>query len=274
MDALQPSAGLDAFFQTLRSAPQRALLLDHDAVMALFHADHGRAALDPDLRTLLNAILQDGTWLMIIGGQAIHRLLPLLGLERHPEIWGGRGWERLHPDGRFTIVPLGRLHAQGLAEARIWLEERNVLYAYEDQPASIAVHWRGLPSMAADASRAELVRQWSPLAQRTGLIVRTLDNGIELCAPGREGVAVQTVHAERGAEAVIAYLGDDVTGDAFRAVKPHGLGVLLRTTPHPSAADLWLRTPAELLAFLDRWHQVGRPCGLEEEIILRHSPRL
>jgi trehalose 6-phosphate phosphatase len=258
MDVPQPSVDLDAFFQTLRSASQRALLLDHDAVLALFHAAHRQAALDPDLRAVLNAILQDGqTWLVIISGQAVSRLLPLLELERRPEVWGARGWERLHPDGRCTIAPLGRLQAQGLAEARTWLEERNVLYAYEDQPASIAVHWRGLTPMAVDASRAELVQQWSPLAQKTGLIIRTLDNGIELCAPGREGVAVQNVRVERGAETAIAYLGDDMTDDAFRAVKSHGLGVLLRADPRPSAADLRLRTSAELMAFLGRWHEAN-----------------
>jgi trehalose 6-phosphate phosphatase len=261
MGVLQLSVDLDAFFQTQRSALRRALLLDHDAVQALFHTTQGQAALDPELRAVLNAILQDGqTWLVIISRQMVGRLLPLLGLERHPEVWGGRGWERLHPDGRCTIAPLSRLHAQGLAEARIWIEERNVLYAYEDQPASIAVHWRGMTPTAAHAPRAELLQQWSPLAQRTGLIVRTLDDGVELCAPGREGVAVQTVRAELGAEAVIAYLGDDMTdNDAFRAVKPHGLGVLLRADSRPSAADLWLRTPAELLAFLDRWYQASRP---------------
>jgi trehalose 6-phosphate phosphatase len=259
MDVPQPSVDLDAFFQTLRSAPQRALLLDHDAVLALFHAAHGQATPDPELRALLNAILQDGhTWLVIISRQMVGRLLPLLGLERHPEVWGGRGWERLHPDGRCTIAPLTRLHAQGLAEARGWLEERNVLYMYEDQPASIAVHWRGLTPMVVDASRAELVQQWSPLAQKTGLILRTLDGGGELCAPGREGVAVQTVRAELGAEVVIAYLGDDMTDDAFHAVKPPGLSVLLRADPRPSAADLWLRTPTELLAFLAHWHQASR----------------
>lgn len=52
----------------------------------------------------------------------------------------------------------------------------------------------------------------------------------------------------------MAYLGDDVTDeDAFHAVKPRGLAVLVRAELRETAADLWIRPPRELVAFLRSW---------------------
>jgi trehalose-6-phosphatase len=67
----------------------------------------------------------------------------------------------------------------------------------------------------------EWLRHWSPLARETGLSIHKFDSGLELYAPERDkGFAVRTVRAELGAEAVMAYLGDDMTDeDAFRAIQ-------------------------------------------------------
>jgi len=60
--------------------------------------------------------------------------------------------------------------------------------------------------------------------------------------------------AEEGADAAVAYLGDDLTDeDAFRALAGRGLRALVRAELRPSEADVWIRPPGELLAFLDRW---------------------
>jgi trehalose-phosphatase len=101
--------------------------------------------------------------------------------------------------------------------------------------------------------RDELQRAWSAL-EGEGLESLGFDGGEEMRASGRtKGSAVQQVLAE-SPHAVCAYLGDDSTDeDAFQAVRPRGLGVLVRPTLRPTRASLWIEPPAELLAFLARW---------------------
>jgi hypothetical protein len=41
-------------------------------------------------------------------------------------------------------------------------------------------------------------------------------------------------------------------------VKPRGLAVLVRAELRDTAADLWIRPPRELIAFLRRWRDA---CG-------------
>jgi trehalose-6-phosphatase len=67
------------------------------------------------------------------------------------------------------------------------------------------------------------------------------------------------VLAETPEDAAVAYLGDDFTDeDAFVAVKPRGLAVLVRPEFRETAADVWIRPPRELIAFLKRWRDA---CG-------------
>lgn len=263
MLVLRPNLDLDTFFQTVRAASQRALLLDYEGISAPFRLQRNQAFLSLEVRAVLNTILQAGhTRLVIISRCVPSDLVPLLGLNQRPEIWGSRGWERLLPDGRYTITPLGAHLAQGLAQARVWIEEQGLQHTCEDNPASIAVNYRGLSPRAADTLRAEVLQHWSPLAQETGLIIEECDGGIELRAPGHnKGVAVRSVRIELGLMGVVAYLSHDTTDeDVFRAVQPPGIGVLVRDEFHTTAADLWLQ-PSTLPTFLSHWHQSSQREG-------------
>jgi trehalose-6-phosphatase len=65
---------------------------------------------------------------------------------------------------------------------------------------------------------------------------------------------VKTVLSQTGEDSAIAYLGDDMTDeDAFRAVKPRGIAVLVRPQFRPTTADVWLRPPDELVEFMRHW---------------------
>ena len=65
---------------------------------------------------------------------------------------------------------------------------------------------------------------------------------------------MKAVLSETPEGSAVAYLGDDITDeDAFRAVKPRGLGVLVRPELRETAADIWIRPPDELLSFLRHW---------------------
>jgi trehalose-6-phosphatase len=79
---------------------------------------------------------------------------------------------------------------------------------------------------------------------------------------GRDkGGAVEAIVDEAGQGRPVAYLGDDLTDEAaFRALDqaegPH-LSVLVCRQWRETAADVWLRPPAELRAILERWLEVA-----------------
>ena len=249
---------LDPFFAVVRRAAKRALLLDYDGTLAPFRVERDAAVPYPGIREILQSLVDAGdTRVVVISGRRAHDLPPLLGLARLPEIWGTHGWERLLPDGTYELAPLEERASAGLAEARGWVEAQGWMQHCEHKPASVAVHWRGLPPDAAGSMRDILRAHWPVLAEAAGLAVHEFDGGVELRVPGRDkGFAVRTLLGEIGPDAVVAYLGDDQTDeDAFTAIKGRGMGILVRAADRPTAADWWLRPPEELLAFLARWQE-------------------
>ncbi|HET9403466.1 MAG TPA: trehalose-phosphatase, partial [Burkholderiales bacterium] len=130
----------------------------------------------------------------------------------------------------------------------------------ETKAASVALHWRGAPALAAAKMRDSLPHAWGPLTAEGDVELLPFDGGVELRARGRSKKhAVETMLAETADNGAVAYLGDDLTDeDAFRAVKPRGLAVLVRAELRETAADMWIRPPRELIAFLRRWRDA---CG-------------
>jgi len=86
--------------------------------------------------------------------------------------------------------------------------------------------------------------------------------GLELRVVGIDkGRAVDQILAGSPPEAAAAYLGDDLTDeDAFAALSGRGervLTVLVREEWRPTRAEVWLRPPGGLLAFLGRWSRIS-----------------
>lgn len=269
MRVLNPAVDLDAFFHQLAAARARVLLLDYDGTLAPFEVRPERAFPYPGVGDELERIMNGGrTRVVIVSGRRLDDLTPLLPWRRRPELWGTHGWERLLPDGRrFATEP-----DQGTRDRLAAAEEQARALAregarVETKPASVAVHWRGLPVLAVAKVREGVRRAWEPLAGVGGVELLDFDAGLELRAFGcNKRHAVQTVLSETEAHAPVAYLGDDVTDeDAFAAVKPRGLAVLVRPQLRETRADVWIRPPRELIAFLRRWRDGGpapsRPCS-------------
>lgn len=247
---------LESFFAQLAGAPERALLLDYDGTLAPFQVERDKAFPYPGVRELLAALVAAGhTRVVVISGRSIADLEALLGLDPLPELWGSHGWERRLADGTYRPPELGAQAVAGLEAAQQAAAARGIDHALERKPAGLALHWRGLDPSAAQALREEIGQLWAAIVLRHGLKVHQFDGGLELRVPGQDkGSAVRTLLEELEPNAAIAYLGDDLTDeDAFRALDGRGLRVLVRPQPRPSAADLWLRPPEELLAFLERW---------------------
>jgi len=257
MQVLTPSLNYGNFIASIAAAPARLLLLDYDGTLAPFRVDPGEAHPYPEVVPVLKDVMSaGGTRVVIVSGRPAVELPPLLALDPRPEIWGSHGWERLQPDGTTQLEQPSDEERRALDDAaRAAGASIESGARMERKLASIAIHWRGLDDDVARACRDAIGRAWSPYLSSGTLALLEFDGGVELRAPGcNKQHAVKAVLATTPADAAIAYLGDDMTDeDAFSAIKARGVSVLVRAEFRPTAADVWLRPPEDLVAFLEHW---------------------
>ena len=245
----------------LARARDAALLLDYDGTLAPFREQRQRALPYPGVSALLKEIMDAGsTRVVMITGRPAGEVVRLLGVVPYPEVWGAHGLQRLRPDGSCELVVVDNEARQALAEATAWLDRFGIRHLAEFKPGSIALHWRGLPEAVAADVRGKVLLRWMPLSFRPNMALLEFDGGVELRLAGKSKAdAVQTVLSEMDEDACIAYLGDDQSDEeAFAAMQPRGLAVLARPEWRPTAANLWIKPPKELLDFLSRWLQARR----------------
>jgi trehalose 6-phosphate phosphatase len=259
MQVLNPGVDLTAFYETLASARERVLMLDYDGTLAPFKIRREQAHPYPGVTEALARVMRDdGTRVVIISGRRAADVARLLPLDQRPEIWGAHGWECISADGVLRVHEPDAATAGALQEAESLasgLERDGV--RLERKPASIALHWRGLPAFSVARVREKALTALEPLTEGGALEWLPFDGGIELRAPGsNKQHAVESVLSATAPGGPVAYLGDDVTDeDAFRAVKGRGLGVLVRAEYRRTAADLWIKPPHELKNFIGRWRR-------------------
>lgn len=248
---------LDDFFRAFTGVARPVLLLDYDGTLAPFRIDRFKARPWAGIRKLLHLIQnQKKTRVVVVTGRPAAEIAPLLGVDPAPEVWGLHGAERLHADGRrdLEIMPP---ETQARLDALIVKLRSNPLGGLvEEKPNAVAMHWRGLPRARGNAIEKRTRALFEPLAQFDGLSLLEFESGLELRAGRDKGDVVKLLLEETNVEGPgpIAYLGDDLTDEAaFRAIKEHGLAVLVRRQCRTTGADVWLRPPGELKAFLKRW---------------------
>lgn len=267
MRVLNPGVDLERFFARFAGAPERVLFADYDGTLAPFQVRPELARPYPGVAEALDGIMAQGrTQVVMVSGRPAQDLARLLPLKRRPEIWGAHGWQRLPPGGELIEAQPPEQARAALAEAER-VASALVLQAkgarVERKPASVAVHWRGLPVVVLARLRDALALGWRPFIEGGALQQLPFEGGLELRACGIDKRhAVQTVLDKAQGGAVCAYLGDDLTDeDAFAAMRGRGLSVLVRPAMRKTAADLWLRPPRELVAFLKSWQ---RHCGVRQ----------
>lgn len=254
----------ERFFAALGDAPSRVLLLDYDGTLAPFHEDRGRAVPYPEAAELVREIQGDGsTRVVVISGRMVSDLLPLLGIEPVPEVWGTHGWERLRPGGSVELTDPGNSLRERLVDAARRAREIASATRVEVKPASVAVHVRGLDAGQSRTLLAYVRSAWAPLLDLAGLELRDFDGGLELRAAGHDkGTALREILSEEPEGAAVAYLGDDLTDeDAFRVLRGRGLSVLVRRELRDTSADVWIRPPEELIGFLRSWRSASAPAS-------------
>jgi trehalose 6-phosphate phosphatase len=245
---------LAGFFAEVARTPTRALLLDYDGTLAPFSTDRYRAVPYPAIPALLHRVRSlTNTRVVVVTGRHAHEIAAFLGL-KNLEVWGCHGRSRLRADGSYDLPHMDERAARKLSEVNKLLRQEGLFDLLELKPAATAIHWRGIEGAANEVAR-RVEKVWSMLPDREGLELCKFDGGMEFRVGGRnKGDAVRTILAEMGGHPAIAYLGDDHTDeDAFAALQGYGLGVLVRQSYRPTVADVWLRPPDGVTAFLTDW---------------------
>jgi trehalose-phosphatase len=249
---------LQAFFLTFTSAAHPLLLLDYDGTLAPFRVDRFTSRPWAGVSELLARIQQLGrTRMAVITGRPAQEIAPLLGLDPPLEVWGLHGAERLYPDGRRNLEQAPAATQAKLEELRQFLRRDSLGGLFEDKANGVVMHWRGASPRKAKLVETRTRALFEPLAHLNGLALLDFEAGLELRAGRNKGGAVQAILAEAKPAGPVAYLGDDLSDEAaFRAVNLAAgshLSALVRRERRATAADLWLRPPGELKAFLERW---------------------
>jgi trehalose-phosphatase len=257
MQALDSHIDIEGFLKKVGDAHERVLMFDYDGTLAPFHLRPHLAYPYPEVPRVLDCLMRDErTRVVIISGRRAEEVMPLLRLARQPEIWGAHGWERIAPDGSFSMREVDeastRLLDEAFQAAQAALEFGARL---ERKPASLALHWRGLPAIKVLKAQAWIANAWQPLVREDGLELLPFSGGLEVMLRGNhKGYAVRTVLADAAPDSAVAYLGDDFTDEeAFREVRDRGLAVLVRDRLRDTHANMWLRPPHELRRFMQHW---------------------
>ena len=255
---------LDGFFRNFSGKTTRPLLLlDYDGTLAPFRVDRMKARPYTGVREALARIQNKGrTRMVVISGRPAKEICPLLRgnppvLAEPVEVWGLHGAERLYPDGRREVEQAPPATQRRLDELREYLRHNNLGGEFEDKPNAAVMHWRGASPRTAKFIEMRTRELFEPLAKLDGLTLLEFEGGLELRVGRDKGGAVQALLSEVPEETPVAYVGDDLTDEsAFKAMQnipnPH-LTVLMRPEQRETAANVWLKPPAGLRAFLTKW---------------------
>jgi len=257
MKELGPDQRLEPFLSRLATTQPRLLALDYDGTLAPFAPDRKDAALYPGVAPLLKELMLRGTEIAFITGRSALELaqrLPLSGIE----IFGAHGHEYLGPTGTLERMPLTHTVQAGLAHLANLIKKAGFKTTIEHKHGTVAIHWRK-ETPDTQYTLEQLAHKLSCTLPDT-IQALPFDGGFEFRARGYDkGTALTRLLAHHPG-AVVAYLGDDTTDeDAFAALPPTGLGVLVRSELRETRAQLWIRPPEELRQFLALWGAITHP---------------
>ena len=253
---------LHRFFGRFVAHTSPVLLLDYDGTLAPFRVNRFTSRPWAGVRELLASIQRQGrTRMAVITGRPAAEIAPLLGLDPPLEVWGLHGAERLLPNGRRQLEQAPPATQARLEELREHLRRDSFGGLFEDKANGVVMHWRGVSRHKAEQIERKTRELFEPMARMEGLALLEFEAGLELRVGRNKGGAVEAILAETENAGPVAFLGDDLSDEsAFRVVNRvggHGLSVLVRRECRETAAEIWLRPPAELKEFLERWLEAG-----------------
>lgn len=256
MEILNPDISLGDFFESLASASEKILMLDYDGTLAPFVEEREKAVPYPGIRKRLKKLIASAdTRMVIVSGRAVADLMPLIGIDPLPEIWGCHGGEKYKQETGSILVDISISARDGLEAIKDWGVEASFSDRMEEKPTGIAFHWRGRKKSEISRMNTEIETAWRVKSIEYGLEMIRFDGGLEFRVKDvTKARAVSSILDQVTDDSVLAYLGDDYTDeDAFRAIGNRGLKVLVRQQKRATLADIWLAPPDDLYLFLDRY---------------------
>jgi len=249
---------LNEFFAGFAGQGMPHLLLDYDGTLSAFRVDRFQSQPFAGVREALRRIQREGrTRIAVITGRPAAEIAPMLALETPLEVWGLHGAERLYPDGRRVLEEAPAATAAKVEELRQNLRQDSLGGLFEDKANGVVMHWRGFSQRKAKQIEERARDLFEPLARLEGLALLDFESGVELRTGRNKGGAAEAILAETDNGAPVAFLGDDLSDEAaFRVVQRlgrRGLSAMVRKEWRPTAAELWLLPPTEVVHFLRCW---------------------
>lgn len=253
----QTSSSQASWWDRVRSAPHSVLVLDYDGTLAPFTLDRMQSWAYSGVDQRLSRLLAcPAVSVILVTGRSWRELKIVYPPAAQMEVWASHGREHATAGGEYQFLPLSDEQKKILGAimtdpALAGLPPETI----ERKPASIAIHWRGLEPDEQEILRKQVLNPFLRLVAGGTVAILPFEDGVELRATGRtKGDAVHDIRARFGAEVPIAYLGDDHTDEeAFAAMAPEDLALLVRPAPRGTLADYWTTAPDGVLDFLDRW---------------------
>lgn len=220
---LLDDAALDERLEQLARSPQLLVACDYDGTIAPIVDDPMKALPLRETSVALRGLAAlPQTDVAVISGRSLRDLAMLSRLPAEIHLVGSHGSE-FDIDFALDLDPELRDRRTSLIDALAELTAQHPGLNLEKKPASVAVHYRGLPDEEAETVLASL----EGISRRIGDL--TLRNGKKVCEllliPTDKGKALGAVRATCGATAVL-FLGDDITDeDAFRTLQGPDLAV-------------------------------------------------
>jgi trehalose-phosphatase len=222
-------------------------------------AARDRAMPSPRSLSLLEQILaRTPTTVAILSGRPLAELeVRFAGVGVH--LIGDYGWERRLSGRAYERAPLAPDARAALSRAESLAREEGLGAQLEVKRAGVALHVRGLPADAAEASEHRVEILWRPLLAEGGLQLVRFDGGIELAVRGRDkGIAIRELLALEPPGTLAVHVGDDVSDeDAFEAIGDRGFGIRVGEPGRPTRAAGWLGGPEAVEVFLEAWCQAA-----------------
>ncbi|HWP84844.1 MAG TPA: trehalose-phosphatase [Terriglobia bacterium] len=250
-------AAWDEVLPRLRRARRVCLFVDFDGTLAPIQPDPGSVRLAPPTRSVLNRLARKKILLGIVSGRSLAylrrwvRLRDIWYAGSHGGILGKQAGPRhflVRPAERAAIGRLGRRLASRLAGMPgIGIHRKET---------SVAVHYRFASARQRRAARKalETVLQQCPGMQLLpGKKVWEILPGT-VAGKGRAiGWILRRHRQAKDNRRLLVFLGDDATDEqVFRTMQGISIAVGKR---RQTAARYYLRSPAEVRAFLERLHE-------------------
>ena len=236
------------FGQKLSACRRAVLFLDYDGTLAPIVPDRDNARPYPGVRDALERLLEiKRCRLVLVSGRRVTEIQPLLQSRLPFEAWGSHGGEHLRVTGQLEMASIPETAHEGL---RIAVERASHLLneqAIERKPNSVAAHVSGVNAELAPQYLIELEELWEPIAEEFDLELLDFHQGLEMRVPGiTKSEAVSSVLSEEPQDAVVAYLGDDITDeDAFSTLRDFGETILIGSEERPTSAKWLLKKEPE-----------------------------